>query len=174
MQPMSRAVVIGIKVLLALVAGGVLMLLWLVGSFFFPSLQAGEIDCSPWVETFFRKPFKVQEAEFVDYEVTTQYEIYLCGNQVIHPPIRYVDLFARQGEKAVGFLKTKLAQATHDLTIRDIVNVFHRMQRQKTYAVAHDRELMDLMTASVRKIKDDGWRDTSEKMLAEITKANEK
>lgn len=162
MRSMNRVVTIAVIVLLLLVAGC-----------YFSSRRPDGFDCSPWVKPFFWQPLKVREAEFVEYDVATQYDVYLCGNQVIHPPTMYADLFARKGEKAVGFLKTKLSQATDDPTIRDIILVFNQMHRQKTYAVAHDRELMDLMTASVGKIEDAFWRDFAEEKLDEVKKPSE-
>ena len=76
--------------------------------------------------------------------------------------------FAMGGKRVVDFLQGKLAQATDDLTMRDIVLVLNEVHRQKTYNVAGDRDLMQLITDSVARIKDDNWRRMTEQMVREI------
>jgi len=126
-------------------------------------------QCLTWVTTFFQKPDKEQEAEFRQYALEQQYALFLCGNQVMHPPAMYLMVpFAMGGKRVVGFLQSKLAQATEDLTIRDIVLVLEEVQRQKTYDVAGDRDLMQLITDSVARIKDDDRRHFIEQMVRDI------
>lgn len=80
------------------------------------------------------------------------------------------EIFAREGNKVVGFLKTKLLEANDDLTIRDLVLVFSEMSRLKTYDVANDNELMHLISDRVGGMKDPGWKQTTREMVAEIKK----
>jgi hypothetical protein len=134
-------------------------------------MHVGGYDCSELTENFYGKPLKIRIAEFGNYELEKQYAIYICGNQFIEPPATYfAEPFAREGSKVVGFLKAKLSQTNDDGTIRDLILVFTEMSRQKTYAVSADRDLMKLMGASVARIKNDGWRQTTEQMLSEIGK----
>ena len=116
-------------------------------------------QCYTWVKTFFRMPLKEQLTQFGSYDVESQYDIFICGNQVVHPPATYLaGPFAMEGESVVHFLKTKLLQAKDDQTIRDVILVFTEMSRRKTYDVARNSDLMVLITDSVARIKDDDWR----------------
>jgi len=106
-------------------------------------------------------------ANFTQFDLEKQYAIYICG-QGMEPPAIYLSKpFAREGEKVVPFLKTKLLTATDDLTIRDI---FAEMSRQKTYDVSGDVDLMKVIDESVNKEKDPYWKQLSQQMLNEIKK----
>ncbi len=76
--------------------------------------------------------------------------------------------FAEQGSKVVEFLKTKLAGAQDDLTIRDVIRVFVEMSRRGTYDVAKDPSLMRLLTERAAGIKDAEWRRVTDQMLRDI------
>ena len=128
-------------------------------------------DCSELAKIFFRKPIKTTIAEFGDYDVEKQYAIYICGNQYMHPPmIHLAEPFASEGEKIVDFLKARLLEADDDLTVRDIVVVFAEMRIQKTYNVAGDGDLMEIMQEKVNNIKNPDWRRLVEQDLNEIQK----
>jgi hypothetical protein len=132
-------------------------------------LHVGTYKCSQLTEYFYGKPLKARLAQFADADLDKQYAIYICGNQYLEPPATYfARLLAREGGKVVGFLKKKLSQANDDGTIRDVIAVFAEMNGQKTYAVSDDQELMKLMTGSVARMRDDGWRRITEGMVSEI------
>jgi len=78
------------------------------------------------------------------------------------------ELFAKEGEKAVGFLKAKLEEANDDLTIRDLVLVFTEMNRLGTYDVVSDDELTHLMLTRVERMKDPDWKQITKQMLTRI------
>lgn len=128
---------------------------------------------SDLAKTFFRLPTKQQQIEFRQYDMEKQYEVYICGNQYIHPPAIYLArTFALRGESLSEFLVEKFQQA-NDETVRDITLVFSEMSRQKTYDVAADSELMRLLTNRIDKVKDDFWRNLiKEDMVKEILKNN--
>lgn len=127
------------------------------------------IDCSELTRTFFRKPIQAQMKEFGDRSLDEQYAIFICGNQIIHPPAMYLSQpFADQGPRIVEFLRMKLIQAEGDLTIRDIIRVFVEMSRQGTYDVAQDPSLMTLMTESAARIKDVERRRFTYRILSEV------
>ncbi|HVN97855.1 MAG TPA: hypothetical protein VMT62_15605 [Syntrophorhabdaceae bacterium] len=132
-------------------------------------------QCNGWIDTFFGLPLKEQIDRFDRYSIEDQYSIYICGNQVVHPPTIYLDEpFAKEGIIAVDFLRTELSRTQDDLTIRDIICVFREMSRQKTYDVRKDKDLVRSMTESVAKMKNEDWKRVTREMLEEITEGRKK
>ena|SRR3972149_832591 len=130
-----------------------------------PELQS----CPTLAITYFRKPLKQTIAEFTSYGLETQYTIYLCGNQYMHPPaLHLATQFASGGQRAAVFLKEKLSQMDDDATIRDIVRVFVEMQRQGTYDVKGDSLLIQLLNEKVRSIQDGYWQNFCRELMGEI------
>lgn len=128
-------------------------------------------DCPELAKTFFRKSLRTTIAEFRDFDVDKQYAIYICGNQFVHPPmIHLAEPFARGGEKVANYLKIRLLETTNDLTVRDIILVFAEMSRQKTYDVAGDSNLMEILLEKVSSMKDPDWRQMSDNNLNQIRK----
>jgi hypothetical protein len=126
-------------------------------------------DCSPWLSTFYEKPLRERIASFDSYSLDNQYQIFICGNQMLHPPAIYLARpFAGRGEIAVPLLKAKLMQASDDLTIRDIVRVFVEMKRLNTYDASKDSVLAALISRKVAGMHDSGWRDIAQKNVNEI------
>jgi len=126
-------------------------------------------DCSELAKRYFRESRQHTMAEFGDYDVETQYAILICGIQYVHPPmLEWGELFAREGENVVHFLKTRLFEADDAPTIRDIVYVFTEMKRQETYDVAGDGELMRIMEDKADRISDPDWRQLVEQDMNEI------
>lgn len=158
-MPMIKVKAVGLATLLSLAITGC------------PEAQ-GQVegrDCSEFNEMFHGRPFKVRVADFTNYDLATQYAIFICGNQFRHPPaIYFAEPFAQHGDKAVPFLKEKLLGATDDLAIRDIILLLTEMSRQNTYDVAGDNELVRLMTASVAKMRDEDWKRMTQKNMSEI------
>jgi len=76
--------------------------------------------------------------------------------------------FASEGQSVVPYLKSKLAAAQDDLTIRDLVMVFKQMNILKTYDVAHDQELMILLKSKSLTMKDEKWKSIVENMISGI------
>lgn len=155
----------------------VLMLVAATGACSFVSVSPLHRECRPWVAKFFRDPEDKKVAtsaeerisDFGDYQVEDQYEIYICGNQFVHPPTIYLaEPFARSGPTVVSFLKSRLTEATRDVTIRDIIMVFEEMDRQNTYDVSGDDELMRLMTNRIATMKNEGWRRMTQEMFDRI------
>jgi hypothetical protein len=132
--------------------------------------QVGAYSCSDLTDVIYgEKSLQHGETDFSNYDIDKQYAIYICGNQFVHPPMIYLgELFAREGNKVVAFLKSKLLEANDDLTVRDLVLVFSEMSRLKTYDVANDGELMYLISERVGGMKDPGWKQTTQEMVAEI------
>src|SRR5690349_7961374 len=78
---------------------------------------------------FFRLTTDEQVEKFHNYDLSTQYELLIIGNQLIHPPLIFLTReFAKNGAPAVPFLYDKLASAKKEVTVRDIANTLTRMQ----------------------------------------------
>jgi hypothetical protein len=130
-------------------------------------------DMQRVIDTFYGQTTKEQVASFSGYPLEEQYAIYIYGNQVRHPPAIYLAApFARAGDKVVPFLLGRLKSAKDDPTVRDLVLVFSEMNRQTTYDVAGDAELMRQLESSIAAMKNQGWRGIAEGELAEIRKSN--
>jgi len=138
--------------------------------------QVGTFSCSDLTDVIYgEKSLQYRGNDFSNYDIDKQYAIYICGNQFVHPPMLYLaELFAKEGNKVVGYLKLKLLDANDDLTIRDLVLVFNEMSRLKSYDVANDDELMHLVSQKVEGMKDPGWKQTTQEMVAEIKKQTAK
>ena len=105
--------------------------------------------CPSLAKTYLAQSQAELDKEFISHDLDTQYAIYICGNQYIHPPkIHLKTPFASQGKSAAMFLKEKLlASEISDSTVRDILLVFVEMTRQGTYDVRSDDGLMDVLVA---------------------------
>lgn len=139
----------------------------LIGSCYINASEYSKSNqCCNWTTTFFRMPTKEQIEQFGSYDTKTQYDIFICGNQIIHPPAIYLARpFALEGEKVAKFLKKKLSQTKDDKTVRDIILVFMRMCILNSYDVSSNSELMSLIKDKAERIKDDDWRNVVEKMI---------
>ena len=127
------------------------------------------LGCPSLKKTFFGKSTSSQISEFGKYSIEEQYAIFLCGNQEREPPAAYLATpFAQRGAAAVGFLKSKLVATSDDATIVDILRIVVEMNRQNTYNVASDIDLVTAMSESVGRVKDSGWKKICKRWLQEI------
>ena len=118
---------------------------------------------------FYKQPTAQQLKTFRQNTVSDQPNLYFFGNQVRHPPAIYLArCFALNGKSAVVLLRSKLVEASGDLTVRDITMLFATIDAMGTYDVAGDVQLMRALSARVAKMQDEGWRDTAEKKIASI------
>ena len=123
----------------------------------FSTPSARKYGKDPVVRDFFRKTSEERAKAFANYDIETQYAIFIYGQQGIRPPLFYDDNFAKGGTNIVGLLKEKLLQAEDDITIYNILMVLEKMTKQDTCDVAADKDLMLLVNKSVLKIKDNYW-----------------
>jgi hypothetical protein len=132
--------------------------------------KVGDYYCADLTDLIYgENSLQYRMDDFGNYDVDKQYAIFICGNQFVHPPMMYLaELLAKEGDKIVGFLKTKLREAGDDLTIRDLVRVFADMNRLKTYDVASDEELMRLISERLEGMKDPGWKQITRRMASRI------
>lgn len=127
--------------------------------------------CNIWIKTFFREPTKEQMKKFSTFSIEDQYSLFICGNQVVHPPaLHLAEPFAAKGETTAIFLKNKLKQTIDDLTVRDIIYVFTEINRQQTYDIIGDGDLMRLMHEAVARMNNEDWKKTCNNMIERMAK----
>ena len=71
--------------------------------------------------------------------------------------------------KEVPFLKERLGAVRDDRTIRGIIGMFSKMNREKSYDVAADDELMALMESAANGLTDPSYMHFARRDLTEIT-----
>ena len=120
------------------------------------------------INDFFQKSTSEQLQLFNRYSLEEQYELFLFGNQVVHPPAVYLSQpFAEQGPIIVPFLKSKLETTQKEVTIRDIIAVFHELAGLKLYNFSEDPDLLGLIERKANKM-DGIWKETTLKLISEI------
>lgn len=129
-----------------------------------------EHECDRLISSFFMKLNAEQrQEEFAHFDIDTQYSIYICGNQKVHPPTVYLaESFSKEGKKIIPFLTDKLLSTKSDSSIRDIIYIFGWMQRLKIYDVASDGVLIDLINKKTFEIHNESRRAHVKKEVAVI------
>ncbi len=132
--------------------------------------NADDVQPSKLVGDFYRTYISTSEQikQFKNYSLDEQYELYLFGNQVVHPPATYLAApFAKQGPIIVPFLKAKLEATQKEVTIRDIAAVLSELARLKLYDFSRDSELMGLLERRANDMQGI-WKKIVLDMISEI------
>lgn len=117
---------------------------------------------------FFRLPSADQIIAFQEYDVATQYELLIVGNQVVHPPAIYLAReLARRGKAIVPFLSVKLKNTQNELTIRDIVATLTEMHRLGLYDIRQDARLESLVKERIASMQS-VWKPVVQRMAEEM------
>lgn len=147
------------------------MAAWLVGcDVGIPQLSG----CPPVAVEYFVHHGWQDTRDFTRLDLETQYAIFICGQQRMGAPrIELSEALAMEGAPAATFLKQKLARATDDLTIRDIINVLTLMQLRGTYQVADDPALLDLMRAKANSMRS-SYRGVVQSWIDEVQTTKER
>ena len=128
----------------------------------------GEVQPSRMIEDFYRLSTSEQLKVFKIHSVEEQYDLFLFGNQTVHPPAVYLARpFAEQGASIVPFLKGKLIATRDETTIRDITTILTELYYLKLYNFQEDADLLDVLDQKVN-LMQGIWKDTTIKMLAKI------
>lgn len=99
-----------------------------------------------------------------------QYQIYLCGIHTIHPPALYLaEPLAQGGAPTASFLGAKLSESPSDVTVFGVLIVLEQMERDGTYGVTGDEELIDTITNAIVTMEDEAWRAAAEEVFDQIT-----
>lgn len=131
----------------------------------------GEVWATRMIEDFYRLSTSEQLKAFKNYSVEEQYDLFLFGNQAVHPPAIYlVRLFSEKGAEIVPFLKSKLINARDRATIRDITSILSELSYLKLCNVQGDAGLLNVLEQKANSMQGI-WKDTTIKMVAEIRSA---
>ncbi len=86
-------------------------------------------------------------------DLEAQYATYLCAVQYVEPALmNYGWYIGAQGATVVRVLEDHLADTQSAATVRDIVYVFYTMQRQDSYDVANDADLLHRIDMAIDRI----------------------
>lgn len=130
--------------------------------------NASDVQPGKMVSDFYHLSTSEQMRRFKNHNIDEQYELYIFGNKMVHPPATYLaESFARQCEKFSQFLKEKLEFEEDEARIRDIVLVFTEMARLNIYDFSRDTELMNLLNKKVNNMQG-MWKDVTLNFLSEI------
>ena len=120
-------------------------------------------------QDFFELSSKARMEQLKRHSLEEQYQLYLYGQQKIHPPTIYLSTpFAENGPVIVPLLKRELKTVKEDATIIDIAEVLAELQQLKKYRVAQDKELMQVFQARVDHIEDAYWKRYALQIVQEI------
>lgn len=126
-------------------------------------------DCATYSGTFFNKSTSEQINSFGDLDTHTQYEVFICGNQMREPPaLHLIKPFANEGASVVGYLESKLSNSHGELTINDIISIFAQMSRDGSYDIAGDKGLMKTINSAVSRLSHPYWKERGERLVNEI------
>jgi len=130
--------------------------------------NAADVKPSKMASDFFHMPSSDQVKQFKNHRLDEQYELFIFGNQVVHPPATHLATsFAEQGPIIVPFLKSKLKATQEEITVRDIVLVLSRLAQLKLYDFSKDEELMGLLDKRVNDMHGI-WKKTTREMISVI------
>lgn len=120
-------------------------------------------------KSFYKKPFYLRHAEFLNYSLQEQFEFYICGMMYMNPPDDFSYKMAEQGKKIIPFLlqhlKNEKDEFVQELTIR-IIDVMNSLYVD----VSHDDELVNTLKKTISSMQNKWNRRASEEYLKEILK----
>lgn len=129
-----------------------------------------DLTSSQFDRDFFHQSTDAQAKAFREYDLRTQFELLIVGNQIVHPPAMYlVTEFAKQGSAAIPFLRDRLASTKKEVTVRDVVAILAEMHRLRSYEASNDASLMELVEVRVSGMQGQ-WKDITQSMVEEIRK----
>lgn len=126
--------------------------------------------CPEIAQEYFSEHNRRDTADYLSYDVETQFEIYICGQQFMMPAhLELATAFASQGETVVPYLRAKLREELSDETFRDIVWLYREMYRLETYDVGEDLETMEMMRRRNEALRSQTIRRSVDEWLSDIT-----
>ena len=126
-------------------------------------------ECNVLLHPFLQLTIDERVAHFATFDLDRQYVTYLCGMRVMHPqPYYLTDTFSKEGQRAFPFLAKKVIETKNDSYFRYTVYVLEEMQRQKTYDVVAEKDLMRYMEKRASEIQDEYWRGYTKRIIETI------
>lgn len=120
------------------------------------------------ISDFYHMTTAEQISQFKNHSLDEQYELFIFGNQEVHPPAIYLaPQFAKRGPTVVPFLRAKLESVQNEETVRDIVTILAELARMKLYDFSKNVELMELLEQKANNMQGI-WKKITLEMIAEI------
>lgn len=121
---------------------------------------------------FFEGDIPTRNARLEGYPIEQQWEIYLYGNQTIHPPATGLAIvLAGRGEPMLKYILGRLEMAKSDLDYRDSMRVFQMMERKGSYHICADESALAKIRANQDRIRNIEWRRVYGDMLGELCRS---
>ena len=120
---------------------------------------------------YFQKKRNLQEPDFNSYGLEQQYEIFVYGNNCMHPPFLYLaGLMAEKGGAVVEFLEKKLQETEDAGVVISIIDVFVFMELLQTYRVSADNELIKVIQTAIQNIEAENTREFAQSIFDRLYK----
>lgn len=117
---------------------------------------------------FFFQPVSEQKVQFKSRPIDEQYDLFICGNQLIHPPAKYLARpFAERGPEIVSYLHKKLLKVDNELTLRDIALILSEANELEEYEL--DQETILLLDKKSNEMTGP-WKEVVRRMVDRIAK----
>ena len=130
------------------------------------SCGAGEIP--PEYKNFFSVPASQERREFREYPLEKQIDIHLIAATYFRPPkFGFSYDIAARGNEAIPALLSRLKADSSEAYRGPIIYVF-RVMVKFHYDFRDEKEVMDTLKAVVSSMKDQFYREESERLLKEI------
>lgn len=135
---------------------------------FVKSYKFSDPRCNNWVTTFFRNK-RQTEQEYKSFDLETQFLLITCGKQAWQPTTQWLRItFAKNGENAVPFLRNILQNSQDEIAITQAIALFDQMTCEKSYDLAKDKELCNLLLETIKKLPKTEWRDRREEWVKKM------
>jgi hypothetical protein len=117
-------------------------------------------NLDPRCDTWRKKDFSTVSDDLMSVE--DEFELLLCVRAHSHPDSgaswSAESRLTRMGAHAVSFLRTKLQDTSNTFVISNIIDVFGRINDNKTYNFKEDNELIDIIISSILRMHSDKER----------------
>jgi len=120
-------------------------------------VTAAEVSCLDTTMRALNKKLgsrPLNERDFTEASLADQYSIFLYGQMCVHPPMTdAAELLARNGEKAIPLLKTKMLEPGNEFIVPELIAVFFYMNISDYYDVNADKDLMAFLENFVARME---------------------
>lgn len=114
------------------------------------------------MKSFFEGPPSTSLERFENYSLEEQYQIFVYGMQVAHPPaMRFSRPIAKRGQAAADYVLQQLsAPQSNDFDYRDSMLIFQDMQRRGYFDICAHSSYLEKIRDNAMKIEDEGQKES--------------
>src|SRR3569832_766133 len=146
-----------------------MLIMWRMFLYFLFVIASTSCRAESVERQFFKGDTLTRLERLETYSLKEQWQIFLYGNQVIHPPATGLALpIARRGKPALEYILQQLEKSENDLDFRDSLVVFRSMQGGGVYDFCSDETALLAIRAIDSKILDPDWRDIYNRILGRM------